>query len=316
MNQTQVLSAMIEGLYRDKANSTLPAGLGLAPAYGSPSMRAEFLVMLTDNRFDDRKDYGKAGSLSQDFQRANTELAPIPVQLNDHKSGFRVIPEDLLASLQDNASVVTAIMDAAADEIYGGFTRELAAVIAAGGLVTGSALNLSTGSADLVDAINDTIRSLQLAGGHSPNTIYMGRATFDAIMNQDQVQQGSAISGYTSAGSAVRRLGSTTPDFVYSFFKSRFGLDLVVDDRVYVNTSGAAAYAAGNNIVLAHSAPGASPSAFKTFHLNTYGGANLLKYINQPAMFPMTPGQAVAAQSVYKVQLVDGNLAASMAITL
>ena len=316
MNQSQVLSAMIEGLYRDRASAVLPAGFGIAPAYAAASARAEFLVFTSDNRFDDRKDAGKATSLTSQFQKADYTLSPVDVQMQDHKSSYTVIPAGFLASIADNASLVTSVMDAKIDEIYGGYTTELQAEIAGAGLVTGVALNLSTGSEDVIDKINETIRDLQLASNKSPNTIYMGQATFHAMMNQDQVQEGSAISGFVSAGSAVRRLGSVTPEAVFNFFRSRFGLTLVVDDRTILDSTGAPAYAAGDDIVICHANGGSAASCFKTFHLQTYTPADLVRFLNQDSRLPDPEGQAVAANAVYKIKVVDSQLGALCSVTL
>ena len=316
MNSNQVLSAMIEGLYRDRASAVLPAGFGIAPAYGAPSARAEFLVFTSDNRFDDRKDAGKATSLTSQFQKADYTLSPVDVQMQDHKSSYTVIPAGFLASIADNASLVTSVMDAKIDEIYGGYTSELQAEIAGAGLVSGQALNLTTGSEDVIDKINETIRDLQLASNKSPNTIYMGQATFHAMMNQDQVQEGSAISGFVSAGSAVRRLGSVTPEAVFNFFRSRFGLTLVVDDRTILDSTGAPAYAAGDDIVICHANGGSAASCFKTFHLQTYTPADLVRFLNQDSRLPDPEGQAVAANAVYKIKVVDSQLGALCTVTL
>jgi PHD/YefM family antitoxin component YafN of YafNO toxin-antitoxin module len=316
MNQSQVLSAMIEGLYRDRASAVLPAGFGIAPAYGASSARAEFLVFLSDNRFDDRKDAGKATSLTSQFQKADYTLSPVDVQMQDHKSSYTVIPAGFLASIEDNASLVTSVMDAKIDEIYGGYTSELQAEIAGAGLVSGSAFNLTTGSEDVVDKINDTIRQLQLASNKAPNTIYMGQATFHALMNQDQVQEGSAIAGWTSSAANVRRLGSATPEAVYAFFRTRFGLNLVVDDRTILDSTGTPAYAAGDNIVICHANGGSAASCFKTFHLQTYTPADLVRFLNQDSRLPDPEGQAVAANAVYKIKAVDPSLGALCSVTL
>jgi hypothetical protein len=308
MNQSNVLSAMIEGIYRDKASAILPAGFGIAPAYGAASARAEFLVFLSDNRFDDRKDAGKATSLTSQFQKADYTLSPVDVQMQDHKSSYTVIPAGYLASLADNASLVTSVMDAKIDEIYGGYTSELQTEITNAGLLSGLTLNLTTGSADVVDTINEIIREIQLASNKAPNTIYMGQATFHAMMNQDQVQEGSAIAGWTSSAANVRRLGSVTPEAVFQFFRTRFGLNLVVDDRTVLDSSGSPAYAAGDDIVICHANGGSAASCFKTFHLQTYTPADLVRFLNQESRLPDPEGQAVAANAVYKIKVVDPNL--------
>lgn len=316
MNQSQVLSAMIEGLYRDRSSAILPAGFGIAPAYAAASARAEFLVFTSDNRFDDRKDAGKATSLTSQFQKADYTLSPVGVQMQDHKSSYTVIPAGFLASIEDNASLVTSVMDAKIDEIYGGYTTELQAAISGAGLVTGVALNLSTGSEDVIDKINETIRDLQLASNKAPNTIYMGQATFHAMMNQDQVQEGSAIAGFTVSPSNTRRLGSVTPEAIYSFFRSRFGLNLVVDDRTVLDVNGVPAYAAGDNIVICHANGGSAASCFKTFHLQTYTPADLVRFLNQDSRLPDPEGQAVAANAVYQIKVVDPALGALCTVTL
>jgi len=184
------------------------------------------------------------------------------------------------------------------------------------GLVTGQALNLSTGSEDVIDKINETIRDLQLASNKAPNTIYMGQATFHAMMNQDQVQEGSAIAGFTVSPTNTRRLGSVTPDAVYNFFRSRFSLNLIVDDRTILDVNGDPAYAAGDDIVICHANGGSAASCFKTFHLQTYTPADLVRFLNQESRLPDPEGQAVAANAVYKIKVVDSQLGALCSVTL
>jgi hypothetical protein len=316
MNSNQVLSAMVEGLYRDKASDTLPAGLSIAPAYAVDSARAEFLVFQSDTRFDARKDGGKAASFTAQHQRSEYQLNPVSVQMNRHPGSYQVVPEAYLASIPTATSILQSFIKGKMDEIYGAYTAELQAAIASAGLLTGTALNLTTQSTDLTDAINDTLVQINLASGKDANTIYMSRVTFNAIMNNDQVQAGSSISGFTSAGSAVRRLGSATPDAVYAFFKTRFNLDLVVDGRTFVNSSGVPAYAAGNNILITHSNPGMEASAFKTFYLQSYSPADLIKFDIQETRLPDPIGQSVTADAVYQIKCIDPSLGATMAVTL
>lgn len=316
MNQTQVLSAMIEGLYRDRADSSRPAGLSIAPGYGTDSARAEFLVYVSDTRFDARKDGGKAASFTAQHQRSQYSLAPVAVQMNAHPSSYDILTDSYLASLKNPASIVDSVIGAKMEEIYGGFTTELQDAISGAGLITGTALNLSTDSAAIVESINDTIRQIRLASNKSPNTIYMGEATFHAMMRQDELQLGTSVSGFTSAGSTARRTGSISPEDVVAFFRGRFGLDLVVDRRTIINSSGAEAYAAGNNILICHSAEGASASCFKTFYLQSYSPADLVSFDVQETRLPDPRGQAIAADAVYQIKCVDPKLGATMAVTL
>lgn len=317
MNLTGSLLAMIEGLYRDKVSAVTPAAFDCAPLYGANSAAAQFLVRSTDNRFDVRKDFGKASSASSEFLKSNTELARIDVQLESHKAGYEVIPQSVLTGTGLSVDIVQPIVNGQIDQIYGAYIAEFLEVSGNDLPNAGSSFNISVASAPVVATINSYIRAIHLASNKRPNTIWMSQDAMWAFQGLDEIQNGTAISGYTTTGSSVRRTGSATPAQVEEFFRSRFGLQLLVEDRTILDATGASAYAAGDKMVIAHAAGGSEDSALKTFHLSTYGGgADLVNFLVDTAAAPLPLGQVVRAEAVYKVKAVNPQAGLFVDLTL
>jgi len=317
MNLSGVLLEMIEGLYRDKADRTRPAAFDCAPLYGARGGAAQFLVRSTDNRFDRRKDYGKASSASSEFLKSNTEFNRVDVQLESHKAGYEVIPQSVLNATALSADIVEPVVSGQIDQIYGGFIDEFLNVAGNDLPNAGSSFNISTPSAAIVDTINEYIRTIKLASNKRPNVIWMSEEAMHAFMLCDEIQSGTAISGYTTTGSSVRRTGSATPAQVEEFFRSRFNLRLLVEDRTILDATGASAYAASDKLIIAHAAGGSEDSALKTFHQSTFGGgADLVNFLVDTANAPLPLGQVVRAEALYKIQAVNPNAGLFVDLTL
>lgn len=316
MNLSGVLSAMIEGLYRDRVSASLPAALSVAAPYSTPSARAEFLVRTSDNRFDARKAFGKASAANADFLRGESTFSPIAVQMNSHKAGYEVIPQSVITSTAMTTDIVQPVVDGQIDQIYGAYVAEFLEVAGNELPNAGSSWNISVPSASVVAQINSYIKTIKLASNYRPNTCWISEDAMFALQNLDEIQSGTAISGYTTTGSSVRRTGSIAPEQVVEFFKSRFKLDLFVEDRTILDATGASAYAAGDKMVIAHSAPGSANSALKTFHVGTYGGDNLVNFLVDQSAAPLAVGQVVRAEAVYAVKAVDPSAGLFVDLTL
>lgn len=313
MNANQVLSAMIEGLYRDTASESLPSAFGIAPTYATSSLRNEFLIRSSDDRFDARKVHGKASAINADFQRLESQYEPIPVQLESYKSGYEVVPDSFASSVA--IDIIKPTVTGHLDKIYGGYIEKFIEIVD-NDLPSGAAWNISVASAPVVAQINKYIKEITLASGKRPNAVWISEEALFALQNLDEIQSGTSISGFTSAGSAVRRTGSATPDEVYAFFKTRFGLDLFVEARTILNVSGNEAYAAGAKLVISHAAPGAADSCLKTFHLGTYGGSNFVNFQVERANKPLANGQVVTAEALYAVKATNPNAGLVVDLTL
>ncbi len=317
MNLSGVLLAMIEGLYRDKSNTTLPAAFGVSPLYGTDSSAGQFLAMKTDNRFDSRKDFGKKSSASSEFLRSNMETERIEVQLESHKAGYMVLPQSVISATSLSTDIVEHAVNAQIDQIYGGYIAEFLEVAGNDLPSAGGSFNISVPSASVVQTILGYNRAIWLASNKKPNTIWMSQQAFDAFMLCDEIQNGVAISGYTTTGSSVRRTGSAVPAQVDEFFRTRFGLTLFVEDRTILDSTGSSAYAAGDKMIIAHTASGAGDGALKTFHQSTYGGsADLVNFLVDNAAAPLPVGQVVRAEAVYAVKATNPNAGLFIDLTL
>lgn len=313
MNSRSPLAAMIEGLYRDSTSDYLPAALKAAPAYAADSLRAEFLIRSSDDRFDARKVHGKKAAINADYQRLESQYEPVAVQMEAHPSGYEVIPDAFAMSVKTD--IIAPTVRGHLDKIYGAYIAEFIDVVN-NDLPGGDAWNISAATAPVVSQINKYIREIKAASGKRPNTIWLSEPALHALQNLNEIQSGTSISGFTTAGSSVVRTGSATPDEIFAFFKTRFGLDLHVEDRTILDASGTAGYAAGATMFIGLAAPGSEDSALKTFHLGQYSSDLLVKFEVERAAKPLAAGQVVTANAIYQVKAVNPLAGLSVALTL
>jgi hypothetical protein len=314
MNLNGVLSAMVEGLYRETASDNLPEAFAIAPLYASTSGRAEFLISAGDHRFDDRKVFGKAVSASAAFIEDPTQLTTQIVQLQAHNSGMKVLPETVAASLRTD--IVSSLLREQADQIYGGYLSEFINV-AGNDLPNAIApLVISTPSSAVVGSILDYVEQIELASNKKPNVAWLSAKAARKFQLLDEVQETTSLAGFTVSPNNVRRTGSATMTQVRDFFRTRFDLELYVENRTIIDSTGTNAYAGEDKMILAYAAPGPQDSALKTFHLGTYGGTTLINYRVREAMAPYPEGQTMTATAVYKVEATNPNAGLFVDLTL
>jgi hypothetical protein len=313
MKSTGALQGYIRGFYRDYAKDNAPEGFKLAPLTPIDSTLGGYLYRKNDLRYDARKSY--EGTLDSDFQRSSSTIEAVSVATKNFKSSFEVIPQQVISTIdaQSGISLVQSTVRGLASQIHGGFVNELVASATAG--LASDTINLSTDSIDIWGEFESACQSIQAAAGERPNVIYMSPAAYARIIANDQLQGGTSVSGFTSAGSAVRRTGFPVASFAYDWFLTRLNLELVVENTTGLNSSGTGAFVLGNSIILAHAAPGAERSCFKTVHMPMDNGG-LVQFIQSPSVLPNPPGVAVAAQAQYKVEVTEPALGVIYTATL
>ena len=314
MNLTDVLTSIVEGVYGETATDRLPEAFMMAPRYASLTGKAEFLLNSADGRWDERKSFGKAVSASAKFEDDPYQLSTVTVPLATHNTSQIVIPEVVAASM--NVDVTSDAMNRLAEQIYAAYISEFLNVAGNDLPNAGSSFNISSPSAAAVSTIHGYIDDIVLASGHEPNRVWMSRKAANKFLLLDEVQNGTAITGFTTSGSSVRRTGSANLEQLRNWFDSQFGLELIVESRTYTNTSGTSAYLGEDKMIIAKCQDGSLDSALKTFHLGTYGGPNLLKYSVKEAHAPYPDGMILRASATYAVAATNPNAGLFIDLTL
>jgi hypothetical protein len=305
---SQVLKEAIDGFYRDYTNSSSPAGLLLAPPSNLRSVQGQFLYRRSDNRYDVRTDLG-AGGFGSEFRPGNTDLGVESVSLKSYKAPYEIIPASIARSVEDQVALVEPVVNGQLDWVYGQYVTNL--LTAAASLTAGTALNLSTDSADVAGILKTNIRTIQKNCNERPNVIYMSPEAVDRFLKQDQVFSGVAL-GLAASPTVQRRTGAEDEAGLADWFRRVLGLQLLVEERVGINSSGDEAFIAGTTAVLAVANPGVMQSCFKTFHQN----ADLAQFEVAETVAPQARGQIVTCESIYEVKVVDSSRGLKIALTL
>jgi hypothetical protein len=304
----QVLKEAIQGFYQDYTTSRAPAGLMLAPPSNLRSVQGQFLYRRSDNSYDARTDLG-AGGFGSEFRPGNTDLGVESVSLKSYKAPYEVIPYSIARSVEDQVSLVEPIVNGQLGWIHGQYVTNL--FTAAAALTAGTALNLTTDSADVAGILKENVRAIQIACNERPNVIYMSPEAVDRFLKQDQVFNGTALAAAASP-TVQRRTGAQDEVGLAAWFKNVLGLQLLVEDLVGINTSGTRDFIAGNTAILAVAKSGVAESCFKTFHQY----ADLAEFEVAETQAPMARGQIVTCEAIYDVKITDPARGLKIALTL
>lgn len=307
---SQVLSEAIAGFYQDYTSRNLPKGLELAMPYGQESIRSEFLIRRSDNRYDVNNDRGPAG-YDADFQRGNTDLEVENVVLKRYTAPFEIIPDSIQRSVIEQASLAEPVVNGQLDYLFGQYITNLSTAVST--LNAGTALDLTTESEDVAGKLRADMRTIQKECNKRPNVIYMSPEVLDRFMLQDDVFAGGALAAAASP-TVQRRTGAIDESAVAAWFKRVLGLNLLVEEHVGINSSGDPDFILGSTAVLAYAAPGSADSCLKTFHQDFGGG--LASFEVERTAKPMVRGEIVTAEAIYQVKVVNPAMGLKISITL
>ncbi len=310
-NSAASLQSIVEGIFRTRASTVAPAGFAIAPLVPNATLAAQYAVLRTSGessvgRADFREGNGES-SISADFQDGQYDIVRAEFALKNFKSKARFLPQQL-GSGTNGVDFLEALTAYSMDELYAYYVNHFMAVSAT--LPNASTLNLTTNNAGITELFDGYINTIQLATGKKPNVVHVGKKTMQRLLRQDDVQEGPGITGYTSSGSAVRRLGAAVPERLAAYFRDVHSLELVVEDRVAKNASGTDVFLADSGIVLAHAAGGPLDSALKTFHF----GPDILTFLTEETSIPR--GTRVAAEGDFVVHKTDESAGLYIPVTL
>lgn len=311
-SHTQNLSKAIQGLWQDRSNDmdVLPVALQFSPI--NPMLgNGEYQIMSNDLRRDERDPrQGAVLSDNADYALGEFGYSTVSIQTERHSSLLYKLPQSVIDALEGENSVLRVAddaMKACSNQILDGYTAKWVAAADAGlAAAAGGALDLSTQSTDLVSYFDALIEEIEKESGKRPTHIVMGSRAFRAFRNMDQVQ-GSTALGETGG----RRTGYAPMSAVASFFRAAFGLEILVETRTKIDSSGSADYTLDTQLFIGCAGDPRS-SCITTFAKDS----GLITFDTRDLVLPMPEGVGVAANAFYKVEVTDAAAGRKVAVTL
>jgi hypothetical protein len=313
-NTKENLTRALQGLWRSRSNdpSQLPAGLKFSPFnYGLGNN--EYQIASTDLRLNtsDPKQ-GAVTSDHADYPEGLISYSTVTVATERRAAQGFVIPYSVIEALQGENSFLDLAddaMKAVSNQLLDRFTLDFVAEVGAGfAAPAAGALDLSVLSTDAVAYFNSVVQEIEQAAGKRVTHAIMGKEAVMAMANLDSIANGPGIAVGSSAATE-RRLGYTSPDRVRSFFREMYGIELLVEDRTYLN-AGTGAYTLGANMVIGNVDPrGGSMATFMK-------SPDIIDFNVRETAFPKVEGLVVTGDSHWKIEVTDPTAGRAIALTL
>jgi hypothetical protein len=311
---SQNLSKAIQGLWRDRSNDMeqLPKALAFSPV--NPMLgNGEYQIMVDDLRLDERDDIqGAAIGDNAQYGAGDFGYSSVAVQTQRHASLLYKLPQAVIDAIEGQNGFVRVAEDAmkaTSNQILDKFTGEwLAAAVADLANPAGGTLDLSDVTTDATAYFDAAIDEIQKESAKRPSHLIMGAEAFRAFRNLDVIQ-GSTALGSIEGGS--RRTGYAPMSAVAEYFRAAFGLEILVEDRTKVNTSGDGAYTLSTSMVLGYAGDPRS-SCITTFAKS----ADFIEYDVRDLSLPDPVGIGCAANSYYKVEVTNPAAGRIITVTL
>jgi hypothetical protein len=317
------LRTTVQGLFAAYQNATGPRSLEILPPVDLDSLEGQYVT--ADSGFPDVRDPVGKSSSGADFKPVSSNYATSSFEVFIRDGLYALIPDRVIANIEGPSGV--SLTERELKKILDRFgSAHLADTLTA--LETLSATAAGSGTlalnvqADLVLFFNTIINEIHLATGSVDNlAFYANRRAMQLLTQQDQVQNTTAISGYPTASSTVRRTGFATMQRVEEFFATAFDapIRLVKEDFVAVNSSGNNALQMGAVGYVVQVAPGATDAVGKTFFQQVQGSdlqEGLFAAYMQRSQLPQRPGEIVAVDAAWNTKILASSRGRKMAITL
>jgi len=304
------LKTAIKGLYSDFLATDTPSVLRAAPLQRSTS-KGEFLRVKEFAANDVRTPSFRKVSYGTPAAPGQVELETIQVALDRYVGDEYFVPARLQKELEETGGF-DWLQELIAQEItrsHDHYASLFASAVSGLDAATGN-LTASTASFDFQSWLLSNVEKVHLAGRKRPNTLVVSQKTAHDLIKLDQLQSGTAIASL-AGGETLRRAGSVDPSALAAFVKAQAGLDLVVDDRIFINSSGVSGYCMTGKAALLHAGPGVAPSALKTFvKTNSDGIApeGSIYTINGPYETNNPKGMGFYVDTEIEVKVLDARL--------
>jgi hypothetical protein len=310
----QSLSKAIQGLWRDRSNdpSQLPKALAFAPV-NQVLGNGQFQILSNDLRLDAQDPaQGALRADNADYALGDFGYGTVDVTTQRYASLLYKLPQSVIDAIEGQngfVNVADDAMKAVSNQILDGFTAQFVAEVTANATALGT-LDLSDVTTDILAYFDASIEAIELAGSKRPTHLLMGAEAFRAFRNMDQVQGSTALGG-AAAGGSFRRTGYAPMSAVGEFFRAAFGLEILVEDRTFINSAGAAAYTLSTSMVLGYAGDPTGGSVI-TF-AKTPG---FIDFDVRELSLPSPMGIGVAANAHYSVRVADADKVRRIPVTL
>jgi len=306
----QSLSKAIQGLWRDRSNdpAQLPKALAFAPV-NQVLGNGQFQILSNDLRLDAQDPaQGSVRADNADYALGDFGYGTVDIQTQRYASLLYKLPQSVIDAIEGQngfVNVADDAMKAVSNQILDGFTANFLAEVTANATALGT-LDLSDVTTDVLAYFDAAIEAIELAGSKRPTHLLMGASAFRAMRNMDQVQ-GSTALGETGG----RRTGYVPMSAVGEFFRAAFGLEILVEDRTFINAAGNAAYTLDTSMVLGYAGDPTGGSVI-TF-AKTPG---FIEFDVRDLAMPSPEGIGVAGNAHYAVKVADADKVRRIPLTL
>jgi hypothetical protein len=314
-NTSENLIQIVQGLFQDRANdpSQLPAALRFAP-FNKALGNLMYQVLSTDLRLDTSDPrMGTAIADNADYADGSISYATVSRATQRYASQGFSISDATMEAMQDQNSFLNLANDAmsfVSSQLFDQWTLDFVtkATDATTGLVAGAALDVSVATTDLVAYFNNEIENIHRTSGKRPTHILMGQECANAMVNMDTIQEGPGVAIGSSAAS-TRRLGWASDAQLADFFRSKYGIELLVEDRTYLN-AGTPAYVLSTDLFIGR--VDARGGAVTSFMRNP----SIVDFSTRALAYPRVEGIAIVGDSHWLNEVTDRQAGRRVTVTL
>ena len=316
-NLNSALYQSLKGGFRDYQTTGAPEFLKLAPIVKSDKY-GQYNYFTDVARLDDRN-APYVGSDAADFLSSNFSIERGNFQTKRVVGHSFIIPNDVAATLTDTASidVVNAAIVRGVRPLFGkmvsDFVTEATSALSSAGTV-----DLTNQAENYIEKVLGYCDAVELATGKRPNFLYVGPVAANLMRLLDEVQSGVAISGYTDAGSAVRRTGMhVTHDVLKEWHRYQLGVELVIERESKTGSAGTGSYIVGTTGVLAVAgSAGGVDNAMITAVKTAGRSADLVDFVVRETGVGQAVGLGVDCDAYYKIEAVGPDAGRTITFTL
>jgi hypothetical protein len=304
MSNYNALYSSLKGVFKDYMNTEAPASLKVAPIVYQNSSTGQYLTFTNPGFAKEARPAVKNGGPGGGFLPMSDAGTTFNTVETLWRSGERQYLSDIERAAVESLSDVSLqehLIRFVSQPIFADHVSDTIASIAA--LPGTASLTLTSETAPVLDTFRAEIRAIQKATGRRPTHVYMGAEAYDAFLNQDEVQKGVALAGYTISGGTSRRTDGPDMGYLETWFKSKLGLELVTESFVWTNTSDVQEFMVSTTCGLLTVGAGMAPSTLKTACRTIGRSGDLVDFYVEKAGIAnnVAPGIFVAASGDFKL---------------
>ena len=300
-NTAENLSQIVKGLWQERSNdmSQLPASLGFSP-FNKALGNFQYQILSTDLRLDTSDPrQGAVMADHADYSEGVISYSTVSKVTQRRGANGFVIPNAVMEAIEDQNGLVSLADDAMraiSNQILDSFTLDFITAATAG-LGAFSGLDLSTPATDLQTYFDTQVQNIETGSGKRVNTLLLGKKAAMRLAGMDTVANGPGIA-LAASPTVQRRLGYTSLDRVRGFFRDVYGIELLIEDRTYLN-AGSGAYVLDTDMFLGYADPrGGVMATFSRV-------ADIIDFNVRETAYPKVEGLAITGDAHWKVEVTD-----------